>query len=487
MQCARNTGPHPYFRNFVAMARNRKKIHTQVLIESVANSGSAFGKVEGKVVFTEGVVPGDVVDIQVARKRNGYDTGYVTQFHSYSKLRVEPFCSHFDICGGCTWQNVEYDTQLQFKQQLVEDAFRLLKRTPGFPETLPIIASPYDRYYRNKMEYTFTSGAYVHDANFDKANPPARKPGCGFHVKGQFAHVFDIERCYLQASLSNEIRLSVKAYALMHELPFYNLRDHSGYMRNLIIRNTSLGHLMVIMVVAQDRPDWLQPLMEHIQQTFPEITSLYYCVNTKKNDIIYDIDVNLFSGEPYMIEEIEGVRYQLGPRAFFQTNTEQARNLYRKTLELANLKPDDEVYDLYTGLGSIALLAAKHCKKVVGVELVEAAIEDANRNAVLNGITNCAFYAGDMAKIFTDEFIARNGRANVVITDPPRAGMHKDVCEQILKLAPEKIVYVSCNPVTQARDIQLLINDYAVTTLQPFDQFPQTYHVENIALLERRY
>ena len=468
------------------MARNRKKIHTHVLIESVANSGTAFGRVEGKVVFTEGVVPGDVVDIQVARKRNGYDTGYVTQFHTYSKLRIEPFCSHFAICGGCTWQNVEYETQLQFKQQLVDDAFRLLKRTPGFPDILPIIPSPYDRYYRNKMEYTFTNGAYVYDPDYDKTNPPAKKPGCGFHVKGQFANVFDIDRCYLQASLSNEIRQSVKSYALMHGFPFYDLRNQTGYMRNLIIRNTSLNHLMVILVVAEDKPEQLLPMMQHIQQTFPEITSLYYCINTKKNDIIYDIDVTLFSGEPYMIEEIDGVRYQLGPRAFFQTNTEQARNLYRKTLELAALKPEDEVYDLYTGLGSIALLAAKQCRKVVGVELVEAAIEDARRNAALNNISNCHFYAGDMAKIFTDDFIAANGRANVVITDPPRAGMHKDVCEQLLKLAPEKIVYVSCNPVTQARDIQLLINNYNVKLLQPFDQFPQTYHVENIALLERK-
>ncbi len=468
------------------MARNKKKIHQQVLIEAVANSGTAFGRVEGKVVFTEGVIPGDVVDVQVARKRNGYDTGYVTQFHWYSDLRVEPFCSHFAICGGCTWQNVEYATQLQFKQQLVDDAFRLLKRTEDFPEILPIIASPYDRYYRNKMEYTFTNGAYVYDPDYDKTNPPQKKPGCGFHVKGQFANVFDIERCYLQASLSNEIRLSVKSYALMHGLPFYDLRNHTGYMRNLIIRNTSMNHLMVILVVAENKPEVLMPMMRHIQDTFPEITSLYYCINTKKNDIIYDIDVTLFAGAPHMIEEIDGVKYQLGPRAFFQTNTEQARNLYRKTLELANLKPEDAVYDLYTGLGSIALLAAKHCKKVVGVELVEAAIEDAKRNAELNNISNCTFYAGDMAKIFTDSFIEENGRANVVITDPPRAGMHKDVCEQLLKLAPDKIVYVSCNPVTQARDIQLLINDYAVTVLQPFDQFPQTYHVENIALLERR-
>lgn len=468
------------------MARNKKKIHQYVLIESVANSGSAFGRVEGKVVFTEGVIPGDIVDIQVARKRNGYDTGYVTAIHEKSKLRIDPFCSHFEICGGCTWQNVDYETQLSFKQQLVDDAFRLLKRTPGFPEILPIIASPYDRYYRNKMEYTFTNGAYVYDPNYDKLNPPVKKPGCGFHVKGQFANVFDIERCYLQASLSNEIRLSVKSYALMHEYPFYDLRNHAGYMRNLIIRNTSTNDLMVILVVAEDKPEWLLPMMQHIAQTFPEITSLYYCINTKQNDVIYDLDVTLFTGKPFMTEEIDGIKYQLGPRAFFQTNTEQARNLYRTTLALADLKPDDHVYDLYTGLGSIALLAAKHCKKVIGAELVEAAIADAKVNAALNGIENCTFVAGDMAKIFTDDFIATHGKANVVITDPPRAGMHKDVCLQLLKLAPEKIVYVSCNPVTQARDIQLLIDDYRVETLQPFDQFPQTYHVENVALLVRK-
>ncbi|HNE47285.1 MAG TPA: 23S rRNA (uracil(1939)-C(5))-methyltransferase RlmD, partial [Chitinophagales bacterium] len=472
--------------NIVIMARNKKKIHQHVLIESVANSGSAFGRVEGKVVFTEGVIPGDIVDIQVARKRNGYDTGYVTAIHKKSDLRIEPFCTHFDICGGCTWQNVEYETQLQFKQQLVDDAFRLLKRSPGFPEIEKIIASPYDRYYRNKMEYTFTNGAYIFDPHYDKSNPPEKKPGCGFHVKGQFANVFDMERCYLQGSLSNEIRMAVRSYALMHGFAFYDLRNHTGYMRNLIIRNTGTGDLMVILVVALDEPEKLLPMMEHIRSTFPEITSLYYCINTKHNDVIYDIDVTLFAGKPHMIEEIDGIKYQLGPRAFFQTNTEQAKNLYRKTIAYAALKPDDKVYDLYTGLGSIALQAANKCSKVVGVELVEAAIADAKENAKLNNIDNCTFIAGDMAKIFTDDFIAEHGKANVVITDPPRAGMHKDVCLQLLKLAPERIVYVSCNPVTQARDIQLLIDDYKVTALQPFDQFPQTYHVESIALLERR-
>ena len=336
------------------------------------------------------------------------------------------------------------------------------------------------------MEFTFTNSGYINNPEFKKEDHANKKPALGFHVRKQFANVFDIQHCYLQPSLSNEIRLALKAYGLMHNLPFFDLRAKTGYLRNVIIRNSSLGNLMVILVVAADQPELLLPLMTHIKDTFPEITSLYYCVNEKNNDTIFDQDVVLFSGEKFMIEQIDEVKYHLGPKSFFQTNFEQAKHLYHKALELAELKPEDQVYDFYTGLGSIALLAAKYCNKVVGVELIEPAIEDAKMNATFNGIQNCTFIAGDMAKIFTDDFIAEHGRANVVITDPPRAGMHKDVCMKLLDLEPEKIVYVSCNPVTQARDIQLLAEKYDVKLLQPVDMFPQTYHVENIALLIKK-
>jgi len=468
------------------MGRGKLRVREQVTIETVADGGVGMGRVEGKVIFVEQTVPGDIVDVQQTKKYKDYEMGYVTQFHTYSPLRVTAFCDHFQVCGGCTWQNVAYDTQLSFKQQLVEDAFRRIGKFTALPTINKITGSPYDKYYRNKLEFTFTNSGYINDPTFKKENHADKKPALGFHVRKQFANVFDIKHCYLQPSLSNEIRLALKSYALMHNLPFFDLRAKTGYMRNVIIRNSSLGNLMVIIVVAEERPEWLNAMLGHVKETFPEITSLYYCVNDKNNDTIFDRDVILYAGEKYMIEQIDNIKYHLGPKSFFQTNFEQAKHLYHSAIALADLTADDLVYDFYTGLGSIALLAAAKCKHVVGVELIEPAIEDAKMNAAFNNIDNCTFIAGDMVKIFTDEFMAEHGRANVVITDPPRAGMHKDVCLKLLELAPEKIVYVSCNPVTQARDIQILAEKYTVELLQPVDMFPQTYHVENIALLKLR-
>lgn len=466
------------------MGRGKLRIREQITIETVADGGVGMGRVEGKVIFVEQTLPGDVVDVQQTKKFKDYEMGFATHFHTLSPLRVTPFCDHFQVCGGCTWQNVSYETQLGFKQQLVADAFRRIGKFTELPAIETITPSPYDKYYRNKMEFTFTNSGYINDPNFKKENHSDKKPALGFHVRKQFANVFDIKHCYLQPASSNEIRLALKSYALMHELPFFDLRAKTGYMRNVIIRNTSLGHIMVIIVVAEDKPELLLPMMNHVSETFPEITSLYYCINDKNNDTIFDRDVVLFAGEKYMVEQIDNIKYHLGPKSFFQTNFEQAKHLYHKTLALANLQPNDLVYDFYTGLGSIALLAANSCKQVIGVELIEPAIVDAKMNAAFNNIENCTFIAGDMAKIFTNEFITEHGKANVVITDPPRAGMHKDVCLKLLELEPEKIVYVSCNPVTQARDIQILSEKYSVEILQPVDMFPQTYHVENIALLK---
>ncbi len=466
------------------MSRGKLKLYEEVTIENIADGGIGMGRVNGKVLFVEQVVPGDVVDVQVTRKRKDYDMGYVKAFRNYSALRVQPFCDHFQVCGGCTWQNVSYETQLEFKQQLVQDAFRRIGKFVQLPALGKIIASPHDKYYRNKMEFTFTNAGYINSPDFSKEQQSEKKPALGFHVRKQFANVFDIKHCYLQPSLSNEIRLAMKAYGILHDLPFYDLRNQTGYLRNLIIRNTSVHDLMVIVVVAQDQPQWLFPMLDHLKQAFPEITSLYYCINQKSNDVIYDQEVILYAGEKYMIEQIDEIKYHLGPKSFFQTNPAQAANLYHITLELAEIKNTDIVYDFYTGLGSIALLAAKSAKKVIGVELIDAAIEDAKMNALENQISNCSFVAGDMVKIFTDAFIAEYGRADIVITDPPRAGMHKDVCLKLLELAPDKIVYVSCNPVTQARDIQILSEKYTVIKLQPVDMFPQSYHVENVALLK---
>lgn len=461
--------------------RKKLKILNDIEITQIADQGVGVGRQEGKVIFVENTVPGDVVDVQLTKNRKDFATGYVVMAKKNSPLRQEPFCSHYGTCGGCTWQNVGYETQLEFKTQLVKDAFRRIGKVPT-PELQPILASPFDKYYRNKMEFTFTNAGYV-EGKFSRDEVIEKTPALGFHVKGKFAHVFDMQHCYLQPHPSNEIRMSVRSYANIHALPYYDLRNHLGYLRNLIIKNTMNGGLMVIMVVALDKPEWLTPLMDHVKATFPEITSLYYCINSKHNDSIYDQDLVLYSGAPYIVETIDHIQYNLGPKSFFQTNAAQAINLYHVALEFADLKKHQVVYDFYTGLGSIALLAAGSCKKVIGVEYVEAAVEDAKMNAALNNISNAEFICGDMAKIFDPAFIEQHGKADVVITDPPRSGMHKDVCMQLLALAPETIVYVSCNPVTQARDILLLSEKYEIVKLQPVDMFPQTYHVENVALL----
>ncbi len=465
--------------------RNNKKIKIieNITITQIADQGVGIGRVDGKIIFAENTIPGDLIDVQVTKGKSDYAQGFPVKFHELSQLRVQPFCEHFGVCGGCTWQNVSYETQLDFKTQLVKDAFRRIGKVES--DILPILASPFDKYYRNKMEFTFTDAGYV-EGNFTRDQFIDKKPALGLHVRKKFAHVFDIKHCYLQPFPSNEIRLAIRGYALIHQVPFFNLINKTGYLRNLIIRNTLTGGLMVILVVAKNDAEILLPLLNHVHQTFPEITSFYYCINKKDNDTIYDQDLILFGGNSFITEQINHIQYNLGPKSFFQTNIAQAINLYNITLEYAGLQPDDIVYDFYTGLGSLALLAAEKCKKVIGVENVEAAVADARMNAELNNITNCEFVCGDMAKIFDTEFINTHGKANVVITDPPRAGMHKDVCLKLLELEPEKIIYVSCNPVTQARDIQLLSEKYEIIKLQPVDMFPQTYHVESVALLELR-
>ena len=462
--------------------RKQYKILENITITQIADQGIGIGRVEGKVIMAENTVPGDVIDMQITKGKSDYALGYAVKFHEYSKLRVIPFCEHFGVCGGCTWQNVSYETQLEFKTQLVNDAFRRIGKIDSL-EILPILAAPFDKYYRNKLEFTFTNSGYV-AGKFSRDEIIEKQPALGFHVRKEFAHVFDIKHCYLQPHPSNEIRLALKAYATIHQLPFYDLRNQTGYLRNVIIKNTLTNGLMVIMVVAENKPELLLPLMQHLSVTFPEITSLYYCINQKNNDSTFDQEMVLFAGDKFITEQIDHIKYKLGPKSFFQTNISQAVNLYHIALEYADLKKEDVVYDFFTGLGSIALLAANKCKKVIGVESVEAAVEDAKMNAEANNIDNCTFIFGDMAKVFDNDFINTHGKANVVITDPPRVGMHKDVCIKLLELEPEKIVYVSCNPVTQARDIQLLSEKYQLIKMQPVDMFPQTYHVENVALLK---
>ncbi|MFN0276074.1 MAG: 23S rRNA (uracil(1939)-C(5))-methyltransferase RlmD [Chitinophagales bacterium] len=478
------------------MRSKKNKIRTALTVEAIADGGVGLARHEGKVIFVEKAIPGDVVDVQITRKRSDYEQGFILHYHTYSNLRIQPFCDHFGVCGGCTWQQVSYDTQLTFKQQLVSDAFRRIRKFTELPPLEKILPSPYEKYYRNKLEFTFSNKRWftidelslqpVENVQHPEQNleKKTQTNALGFHVPGRFDKVLNIEYCYLQAAPSNEIRLATRAYALLHRLTFYDLKEHTGFFRNIIIRTTTTGECMLIMIVADDKPEVVIPFMQHMQTTFPEITSLYYSINKKRNDFLYDLEMTHFAGATHITEQIENVKYCLGPKSFFQTNPEQAKVLYAKTLEFADLKKEDIVFDFYTGLGSIALLAAGKCKKVVGVENVEAAIADAKYNAAENGIANCEFIFGDMAMIFNDEFIAVHGKADVVITDPPRTGMHKDVVQQLISLTPRKIVYVSCNPVTQARDIQLLSEKYVVKKLQPIDMFPQTYHTENIALLE---
>ena len=465
--------------------RRRNIVFEQLEIVGVADKGYGMARHDGKVVFVEKTIPGDIVDVQIQKNKSDYAMGYPIVFHKKSELRVDAFCEHFGTCGGCTWQNIDYKTQLLFKKQLVEDAFRRIGKVMDISTIPDVLPSPYEKYYRNKLEFTFSDSRWLLPEEMDIAVEGKNRNALGFHIPKKFDKILDIKHCYLQPALSNEIRLALKSYGLIHELEFYNLHTHEGFLRNVIIRNTADNQIMVIVIVAKNDTVVIQKLMKHLQFTFPEITSLYYVVNSKVNDTIYDQEMHHFSGEEFIIEQIENIKYRLGPKSFFQTNTEQAKNLYHIAITMADLKKEDLVYDLYTGLGSIALLMADKCKKVVGVETVPTAVEDAIENAKLNGIENCAFICGNMDKMFDAAFVETHGKPDVIITDPPRAGMHKDVVNQILQMEPRRIVYVSCNPATQARDIQLLSEKYKVSKLQPIDMFPHTFHIENIALLEK--
>jgi len=472
------------------MGRRRRRKQDLPLLEnvemqSVAAEGKSFTKVDEKALFVPFTVPGDIVDVKVTKSRAAFMEGKVVRFEKYSDMRIEPKCEHFTMCGGCKWQMLEYDEQLKAKQQQVKDN---LQRLGDFemPEMENILPSEKQYFYRNKMEFTFSSRKwltqdYSKEVDFDNLN----MNGLGFHMPGMFDRILDLDNCYLQADPSNEIRLSVRDYAHKNNISFYHQRDQVGYLRNLVIRTASTGDLMVILVVGEDKPDILKGIMEHIDKEFPQITSLMYVVNEKMNTIITDLPIQLHSGQPFLMEEMEGIKFKVGPVSFYQTNSQQAYEMYKLSREYAGLTGEELVYDLYTGTGTIANFVAKQAKKVVGIEYVPEAIEDAKANSDLNKIDNTVFYAGDMAKVLNEEFIRKNGRPDVVITDPPRAGMHEKVIRQLLKAAPQRIVYISCNPATQARDITLMNNDYKVVKIQPVDMFPQTHHVENIVLLER--
>ena len=473
------------------MSRRNKQLplYEQVEIADAGAEGMAVARVDGLVVFVPFVVPGDIVDIQLYKKKKNYAEGRAIRLHRPSPLRVEPACPHFGTCGGCKWQTMSYSAQLDAKQRQVRDA---LERLGGVDCSLmqPICGSENIYYYRNKLEFTFSTRAWRNDPTAE----PDPHGALGFHIPQLFDKVLPIEHCVLQADPSNAIRLAIRDYALAHELPYYDIRNHTGLMRNVIVRNSTLGHWMVIVVVAQDDPSPIFPMLDMLHEKFPQITSLQYIINTKRNDSYGDLEVHTYLGDDHIEERMQAwhpdeqddLHFIINPKSFYQTNSAQAQRLYSHVADLAELRPTDTLYDLYTGTGTIALFLARQVNRVVGIEYVEEAIADARVNAKRNGLENTVFYAGDMARVLTDEFIAANGRPDVVVTDPPRAGMHESVVRQLLAAAPRKIVYVSCNPATQARDLRLLAERYDVRRIQPVDMFPHTQHVENIAELVLR-
>ncbi|WP_026945061.1 23S rRNA (uracil(1939)-C(5))-methyltransferase RlmD [Algoriphagus marincola] len=464
------------------MSRKMKnKIITEVAIERIASEGKCIGHHDGKVVFVGNVAPGDIVDVRITKGKSSFMEGEAVHFHQYSKDRVEPFCAHFGTCGGCKWQHINYDLQKTYKRQQVVDQFERIAKVP-IPEVLPILGSANTRYYRNKLDFTFSNKKWLTIEQI-RSGEEFERNALGFHIPKMFDKIIDIDHCYLQGGPSNDVRNSLREFSLQNRLSFYDIRNQAGLLRNLIIRTTSTGQTMVIVQFGEDDAENIQLVMEFMKSKFPEITSLLYVINTKGNETFHDLELVTFAGLPYIEEEMEGLKFRIGPKSFYQTNSDQAYELYKVARDFAELKGDEVVYDLYTGTGTIANFVAKQAKQVIGVEYVEAAIEDAKLNSEINGITNTQFYAGDMKDVLNEEFISQHAAPDVIITDPPRAGMHEDVVKMLLRLAAPTIVYVSCNPATQARDVALLAEKYQVERIQPVDMFPQTYHVENVVQL----
>ena len=468
----------------------RKKIILEkVKIEEVAAEGKTLARVDDRVVFIRGGAPGDVVDIRVTNRRKSFYEGAILSYHSYSPDRIEPFCTHFGTCGGCKWQHLPYKMQLDFKQKQIVDNFQRLGKF-DFPTPQPIMGSIEEKLYRNKLEYTFSDSRWLTSEEI-AGDEELDRNGLGFHIPGRFDKILDIEKCYLQDEPTNEIRNWVRDYAIKNNIPFYNLRDHKGYLRNLIIRTTTTGQTMVILQIAADKPEIITPLLENLAESI-SIYSLNYVVNNKKNETFNDLEVVNFSGKPFIEESmsINGsdakLTFRIGPKSFYQTNSQGAERLYQKVLEFAKIEDNEIVYDLYTGTGTIANYVAHKAKKVVGLEYVPEAIDDAKVNSEINDITNTDFFAGDIKDLLTESFINEQGQPDVIITDPPRAGMHPSVVEMLNQVKASRIVYVSCNPATQARDISLLDELYEVVEFQPVDMFPHTHHVENIVLLKKR-
>jgi 23S rRNA (uracil1939-C5)-methyltransferase len=463
--------------------RNKNVVVENVTILDIADKGQAVARINDIVTFVKGVVPGDVCDIQIKKKRRSYWEGHVLKITTPSPIRIDAKCKYFGVCGGCKWQNLSYPNQLEFKHKLVKDALQRIGKV-SVDAIEPILGSQNVFNYRNKLEFSFSHRRWLTQEEVDSGQVFDDVPSLGFHVPGRWDKVLDVKECHLQEEPSNAIRNRVRDIALANNFSYYNLNEQTGFLRNLTVRSTMTNEWMVILSVAEDRPNDIKLILDTLVAEFPQLTSVLYVINDKPNDTIADLDIEVHAGNDHIMEEMEGLKFRVGPKSFYQTNGPQAYELYKITRDFAGLTGNEVVYDLYTGTGTIAQFVAKQAAKVVGIEYVEPAIADAKLNATMNGIENTSFYAGDMKDIFTPELIAKEGRPDVVITDPPRAGMHPDVIARLNELKPLRIVYVSCNPATQARDIQLLSENYVVKRLQPVDMFPHTHHVESVALLE---
>ena len=477
---------HPGY--FCGVRKQKTQVILQnILVEDYAAEGKSLARVDGKVVFIEGAVPGDVVDVRLTKNKSDWAEGRAIQIHQYAADRVTPFCEHFGVCGGCQWQMLPYEKQLQYKHKQVSDNLTRIARIP-LPVIDPILGAEQTRRYRNKMEYTFATGKYIPDDVFRRMKAEGLSfdgPGAaGFHVRGFFDKVVEIDTCHLQEEPTNLIRKTVAAFAVERGLPFYDIRAHEGWLRNMFVRDTTTGELMINIVFGYEDRDARVELLDQLLRQFPQITTLLYTINTKKNDSLTDLDPQTYHGKGYIEEMLEDFRFVISPKSFFQTNTRQAEKLYQVTRNFAELNGTQTVYDLYCGTGSIGIFVSRQAKKIVGVEVVDDAILDARKNAALNNIGHASFFTGDVVDICDDVFFGANGRPDVIITDPPRAGMHEKLVKKLLEIAAPTVVYVSCNPATQARDLQLLDEKYSVEKIQPVDMFPHTLHIENVVQLK---
>ncbi len=474
-----------YLHQKVVKKNIKKSFYPNVTISDIGAEGKSLTKINNLIVFTSNAIPGDVVDLQVFKKKKRYEEAKATHFHHLSELRTEPYCEHFGICGGCKWQNLLYEEQLKYKQKQVEDQFvRIGKIT--IPEFFPILGSQKTIFYRNKLEYTFSNKRWLTEKEVSSEKVVENRKALGFHIPGLFDKVMSVNKCWLQPEPSNSIRNFIFNLTENNDYQFFDIKQQTGLLRTLIIRTTSINQVMVIVTFFYDDKEKINSLLNALKEKFPEINSIMYVINQKGNDTINDQKVHLFSGVDHIWEEMEGLRFKISPKSFYQTNSEQAYELYKVVRNFTRLTSTENVYDLYTGTGTIANFIARDCRQVIGIEYVPQAIEDARINSEVNQITNTHFFAGDIRKIMTGTFVKEHGKPDIIITDPPRSGMHKDAVQAILDAAPEKVVYISCNPATQARDINLMIDYYRVEKVQPVDMFPHTHHIENVVLLKKK-